>query len=101
MRRQILYVDEDPRPRDYIDSLPDSAAANIDHRLEVMSDTPPHTWPWVKHIADKVWELKSGPHRLFYCLYNRDIVVLHAVRKRGRRLNRRDIDLALSRCEGL
>lgn len=99
--RSVYYFDKDPYPRDYIDDLPDSETANIDLRLEVMCSTPPHEWPWVDHVEGKLWKLNSGPHRLFYCLYLGDIVVLHAVRKRGRRLRRKDINLALKRLDTL
>lgn len=100
MTRRILYFREDPHPRrDYIDSLPGPEVATIDHKLGVMRETEPYLWPWVDHVDGKLWKINSGPHRLFYCLHKDYIVILHGVRKRGRRLRRNDVDLAKDRME--
>jgi phage-related protein len=97
MPRKVHYYADAPSPWDYINSLPDTEAANILHRLDVMSKTPVHEWPWVDHLEGKLWELKSPPHRLLYFLKEDEIIVLHAARKKGRKLNRKDIELALRR----
>jgi phage-related protein len=100
MARRILYFKEKPHPRrDYINTLPGPEVARIDLRLDVMRETEPHLWPWVDHVDSKLWKIHSGPHRLFYCLYNGDVVILHAVRKQGWRLRRNDVDLAKDRME--
>jgi len=101
MSRQILYFNEDPRPRDYIDSLSVSETAHIDHKLRSMSETEPHLWShkWVEQVDGRLWRLRHGDHRLFYCLDLESIVILHAVRKRGRRLNPRDVEFARVRME--
>lgn len=101
MGRKVRYFNEDPRPREYIDSLPVAETANIDHRLDFMKENPSYIWPWVHHIEGKLWELKSGAHRLLYCLYKGDVAILHACRKVGRRLARGEIDLALKRLNRL
>ena len=99
--RQVYYFNEDPKPRDYIDNLPDAEAAKMDLQLELMCETPPHEWRWVKPVDGKLWEIKSKSHRLFYCLQDGDIIIVHAVRKRGRKLKRKDIEKAKKRQEYL
>ena len=99
MKRRILYFKEDPHPRDYINSLSNSEIASIDLKLETMAETEPYLWPWVAPVDGKLWRIRYGNHRLLYCLNEGDIVILHAVRKRGRRLDRNDVELAKARMD--
>jgi phage-related protein len=51
--------------------------------------------PTVKHIEGVLWELRPGPHRLFYFVYTgRRIIILHGYRKKGMKAPRREIDRA-------
>lgn len=101
--RQLVYHDEPgkPSPRSYIDSLNPDETASIDLKLEKMRELPFLQWPskWRKRIEKDLLQLRYGNHRLLYFVTSETIIVVHAVRKMGRKLNRADKDLALERIE--
>ena len=52
--------------------------------------------PTVKHIEGDLWELRPGPHRLFYFVFTgRRCIVLHGYRKKGMKAPGREIARAL------
>ena len=92
-------VPGEPSPLGYINDLRPAEKAKVFHQLEVLQQTPIPQWPpkWVSILEDKIWELKSGDHRILFFLHTESIVVVHAVRKRARTLRRSDIKLAKRR----
>lgn len=53
--------------------------------------------PFVKHIQDEVWELRSGNNRiLFFTWYENKIVLLHHFRKTTNKTPRSEIEKALN-----
>jgi phage-related protein len=98
---KLIYHDEpgNPSPRGYISGVSASDRANIDHRLNYLRKHPINEWPraWIEKLEGKIWELRSGAHRILYFLENDTIIVVHALRKRGRKISRNDISLALRR----
>ena len=49
-------------------------------------------------IAGKLWELKVGPHRIFYVVVvGPEMVLLHAYRKQSKKAPKRELDLARQR----
>jgi phage-related protein len=101
--RELVYHDEPgkPSPREYIHNTRPTERANINLRLEFLRDLDIKDWPrtWVKKVEGKLWELKSGPHRIFYFLDANKIIVVHAIRKKRRKLMRGDIELGLRRID--
>jgi phage-related protein len=51
-----------------------------------------------RQIEGKLWELKIGPHRIFYTLIEKEeMVLLHAYRKQGQKLPLKDRKLSQAR----
>jgi phage-related protein len=59
------------------------------------------TWagePFVKHVQDKIWELRPGNNRiLFFVWKDNKIVLLHYFRKKSNKTPQREIDIAMNR----
>lgn len=102
MARQIIYFTESSGfspPRDYIHSLDAGERAAIDLKLEFMCEVLPVDWPkkWTAHVRGDLYRLRHGNHRIFYSIQGDYILVPHAIRKRGRKLSKHDIRVALER----
>ena len=96
---KVVYYPGNPSPEDYINDLPLNEQSHVDQKLDYMEKNESHLWRFVDHYEDKLWEIISGPHRFLYCLWKGQVVILHAVRKRGRRLKRKQIEIALKRMQ--
>ena len=102
MARQILYFTESngsSPPREYIHSLDAAERAAVDHKLEFMCEVLPVDWPkkWTSPVRDNLYRLRHGNHRIFYSLQMDCLLIPHAIRKRGRKLSKQDIRIALER----
>ena len=95
-----FYVDARGRSpvRDFIDSLPLREQAAVYHDLDLLVEFGvrlgmPHARP-----VDDLWELRSGPARVFYVAYTgRRFLLLHGYHKKGQKASRRDIETAKRR----
>jgi phage-related protein len=83
-------------PDDFIASLPNNEAAQIEHRLKVLEKLELVNWPsgWTKKIEGEIYQLTAGGNRLYYCLDGSDIVVLHACKKVRQKALRKDLNRA-------
>lgn len=59
---------------------------------------------YIKKVEDEVWELRPEFGGTEYCLFyfafiERQLVVVHAITKKGQKLKAKDINLALARVE--
>ena len=85
----------------YLESLEDREAAPIYATLANLQryglkKTPVELRP----VRGKLWELKVGPHRVFYLLITGPVMVLlHACKKQSQKARQKDLDLALSRMQ--
>jgi phage-related protein len=51
-----------------------------------------------RQIGGKLWEVRIGPHRVFYVLLDREnMVLLHAYRKQSRKAPTRHVEIARRR----
>lgn len=51
-----------------------------------------------RQIGGKLWEVRIGPHRVFYVLLDREnMVLLHAYRKQSRKAPTRHVEIARHR----
>ena len=58
--------------------------------------------PHARRIEGKLWELRPGDNRLFYCLYDdRQFVILHGFRKQAMQTPEKEIQTALRRMNEL
>ena len=84
--------------QEYIDEL------NENHQKKIFSfvnklveESGRLGWPHAEHIKDKIWQLRPGPHRLFYFIFTGErIILLHIFRKKSQKTPRREIDRALN-----
>jgi len=96
----LIYHSEPGRssPREYINGLTPSEQVHIDLKLDVLRSTERQDWPkWVSPLEDKILELRQGDHRILFFTHKRTMVVVHALRKKERRIRERDKDLAKRR----
>lgn len=101
--RVVFY--EDSRGRspitEYLNTLPvaEQAAALEAFRLLREFGTL-LGMPHAKHISGKLWELRPGPHRLFYFAYiGRRFVILHAYRKQSQKTPPHELAIAQRRLD--
>lgn len=98
--RIIFYTDARGRcdVREYIDELPKARRAQVYHHLKLLRELgvmirKPYAKPVKNHKP--LWELRPGSHRLFYFAHTgRLFVILHAFRKKGWRIPKKEIAIA-------
>lgn len=90
--------------REYVETLRSSgdvgAVASFRHLLELIeAEGAPLGMPQDRIIdrVERVWELRSGSHRCAYAITGGGVLLLHAWRKRGRRLDARAAAAAVRR----
>ena len=97
----LLYHEQpgEASPLAYIRGLPPAEGAKVFHQLEVLRATPISHWSykWLSILEDKIWEIRSGDHRILFFLAPDAIVVAHALRKKARTIRSQDMDLAKRR----
>lgn len=52
---------------------------------------------YLKKVAKNVWELRPGDVRLFLTIEGNKGLVVHGIRKKSRKIPKRDLDLAAKR----
>jgi phage-related protein len=107
-RTQAVYY-RDSRGRhpvdDFIETLPAKAQAALDATIDRLNDLnprePPLAFPATSQVDGELRELRchygSELYRLLYRRSENLFVLLHAIRKRGAKIPRGDIDLAQKR----
>ena len=97
-----VYFYRDPRGncpvQDYLAGLPPDERATVWHQLRLLRQfgTRLHR-PYAARVTGHkpLWELRPQPNRvLYFAASGRRFVVLHACRKKGRKLELRDIETA-------
>jgi phage-related protein len=85
-------------PLEYINALPATDRAKVRNDLRLLQEfgvgiSPPQAKPLIGHKP--LWELRPLPFRLLYFLHTgRRFVILHAFRKKGRKIPPREIATA-------
>ena len=71
-------------------------AATIEEHLATMCKLESNDWArqWKKKIAKNHYQLTSGNHRVYYGLYDREIVVFYICRKKGQKAEPIDLNRA-------
>lgn len=87
--------------RDFIDKLSERQQNKVLGFIKKLEDEG-HLLrrPTAGHLGDKLWELRPDDHRILYAFYDRTkIVLLHAVTKKKKELDQRDLGLAFVRLD--
>lgn len=81
----------------YIASLPESEQARVTHDIDLLEEFGVAlAMPTARHIEGDLWELRPGPHRVFYCIVTgRRCILLCGYRKQGNKAPAREIARAL------
>ncbi len=98
----VFYTDEQGKEpvKDFILKQSNSARAEIIHVLELLYKFGLNlNNPFVAHVKGKLWELRikhsTDYYRIFYFAFTgKQFVLLHAIKKKQRKLRKRDIELA-------
>lgn len=82
---------------EYIADLPKDERAQAVRDLDLLEEFGVALgMPYVRHIEGDLWELRPGPHRVFYCIVTgRRCILLCCYRKRSQRAPKREIARAL------
>lgn len=82
----------------FIESLDKTRRARID-RFYDLFETYGVFLPsrYLKKIAKNVWELRPGDIRLFLTIKGNEGFVVHGIRKKGQKLPKKDLNLAIKR----
>ena len=87
--------------RDFIKSLTQKEQAAVQHDLGTLVEFGLDV-PFVRHIGGRLWEIKSGPARIFYVVYTgQRFILLHGYYKKSQKAPRRDIETAEKRLAAL
>lgn len=83
----------------YIESLPLKERVKAKALIDFLSEKVVLNEPHSKKLSgySGLFELRPGPHRIFYCYYEGTIVLLHAFRKKTNKTPRREIEIAYQR----
>ncbi|HEX5037933.1 MAG TPA: type II toxin-antitoxin system RelE/ParE family toxin [bacterium] len=85
--------------RSYIDALPEVERAKVMALIDYLSEAVVLREPHAKKINGYpgLFELRPGPHRVFYCYHGDTIVLLHAFRKKSDKTPIRELETASAR----
>ncbi len=103
---QILFY-EDRRGKnpalEYINSLPPRDKVKVSNVLRLLEEFGTAlAMPHARRIEGKLWELRPGDNRLFYCLHDgKRFVILHGFRKKTMQTPEKEIQTALQRMKEL
>ena len=84
---------------DFINQLSPKDRAKINNVLRLLEEFGTNLgMPHARRIEGRLWELRPGDNRLFYCLHvGKQFVVLHGFRKQSMKTPEKEIATALRR----
>ena len=84
---------------DFINSLSPKDKAKVNNLLRLLEEFGTNLdMPHARRIEGRLWELRPGDNRLFYCLYmEQKFVILHGFRKQSMKTPEKEIASALRR----
>lgn len=88
---------------EYINSLPLRDKVKVSNVLRLLEEFGTAlAMPHARHIEGKLWELRPGDNRFFYCLQDgKRFVILHGFRKKTMQTPEKEIQTALRRIKEL
>jgi phage-related protein len=99
---KIEYYEDNRGKRpveEYLDSLPVAKKANIFRVFDLLTEFGIQLGqPYVKHIENKIWELRPGSSRILYFIHTgKKFVLLNGFTKKTRKTPKKEIRLAKKR----
>ena len=87
----------------YINNLPTRDKVKVFNILRLLEEFGTSlSMPHARRIEGKLWELRPGDNRLFYCLHDgKQFVILHGFRKKTMQTPEKEIQTALRRMNEL
>lgn len=88
---------------DYVNDQTEAAQIAILSDIEAVAEEfPTVVHADIKHLDGKVWEIRirddrGVQHRVLYAVLKRDLLLLHAFKKKTQKTPKRDLDLAHKR----
>jgi len=84
---------------EYIDNLPVNKQANIFRVFDLVQEFGIHLGsPYLRHIEDKIWELRPGSERILYFVFTgKKFVLLNGFTKKTRKTPKKEIKIAKKR----
>ena len=84
---------------DFLNSLSSKEKAKVNNTIRLLEEFGTNLgMPHARRIEGRLWELRPGDNRLFYCLYmEQKFVILHGFRKQSMKTPEREIAIALRR----
>jgi mRNA-degrading endonuclease RelE of RelBE toxin-antitoxin system len=94
-RYQILTH---PKVKKFVDGLDRIQKARVDRLYDLFEDYGPNLPSrYLKKVFRDIWELRPGDVRLFLTIRGNKGFVVHGILKKGRRLPRKELELAVQR----
>lgn len=85
----------------FIKSLNPKTSAKIAHLIDLLSEKGPLVgMPYVKKMQSNLYELRirgKTEIRIFFTRINKNIILLHAFKKKSQKTPRKELNIALSR----
>lgn len=102
MKLPVVYFETsrgDQPVREYVYLLPLKDRTRAMALIDYLSEKGVLSEPRAKKLSGYpgLYELRPGPHRIFYCYHEGKIVLLHAYRKSSNKTPRREIETAYAR----
>jgi phage-related protein len=98
-----IYFYDDHRGKspvlDFINASSSKDKAKVNNTLRLLEEFGTNLgMPHARRIEGRLWELRPGDNRLFYCLYmEQNFVILHGFRKQSMKTPEKEIAIALRR----
>ena len=107
MKWKIVYYRECTKQpvKQYFDNLDSKTKAKILRNLQLLAEFGPELgWPYISKIRDKIWELRTthggNQYRILFALLSgNEVLLLHGIHKKTRKLLANDINIASNRLE--
>ena len=99
----LIHFYEDHRVKspvlDFINHLSPKDKAKVNNSLRLLEEFGTNLgMPHARRIEGRLWELRPGDNRLFYCLFlEQKFIILHGFRKRSTKTPEKEIAIALCR----
>jgi phage-related protein len=89
-----FYVDAGGRSpvQEFIEGLSKQEQVTVGHVFQLLQEYGVNLGsPYVRHVEDKIWELRPGSNRLLYFAHTgRRFIILHAFRKKSQKTPRKE-----------
>ena len=87
-----------PKAKKFADGLDPAQRARIDRLYNLFENYGPNLPSrYLKKVTKNIWELRPGDVRLFLTIGGNKGFVVHGIRKKGKKIPKKDLNLAVQR----